>query len=1375
MKKIILILLITNCFINTFHAQTPSQRTCGTMQHHDYLKLTRPGYQTDLDNYNLMIEQYLATKQSGVARASSLPIVTVPVVVHVLYRVAGENISDAQAASQVQVLNDDFAKLNSDKIKVTQATFSTVASGANIRFCLAQRDPAGNPTTGVTHKTTTVTAFGTNDNVKHNSTGGEDAWDVTKYINIWVCNLGPTLLGYGEFPTASLSNTWGLVLHYKYTGSGGTAVAPYNLGRTGTHEFGHCFNLYHIWGDDGTACTGSDLCSDTPNQAGEHYGCFTAGSVQTDACTTTAPGVMWMNYMDYTDDACMYMFTAQQCARMEAIVNTAPWNILQTSLGCTPVNALDAGMTSVIIPSNGSSTCNTSLTPKITLSNIGTVTLTSATINFKMDATATQTVAWTGSLTTTASTIITLPTYTGLSVAAHTFSVWVSNPNAGVDANALNNSLSSTFTVTGMPVGAALPFLQDFETATFIPVGWTKITASTTNSVNTWSRVLNTTGVTAGSTACAKMDNYSGTIDITGQIDALRTPAITFVGANSSLNLKFDVSHKMYSTVDIDSLNVYISSDCGTTWTQLYTKGGTALSTSVGTYSAAAYTPTSNTQWRRETVSLSSYAGLPSVYLKFESRSGWGNNVFLDNINVSYIAAIPTSSFTSTSPKCVNSPISFNDASGNAPTSWNWVFAGGTPSVATTPSVSVTYTAPGSYTISHTATNATGTSTTYTESIIVNALPTLIITTPTICVGGTAILMASGANTYTWSAGQNTASISVTPSVTSVYSVFGQSSLGCVNSNSTTVFVNPLPIISINTPTICIGNTTTLTATGANTYTWSSGAFTTSVSVTPTVTTNYSVTGTNTFGCVNTKTTSITVNPLPNIAATSATICTGSTGTLTASGANTYTWSTTAVGSNLLVNPTVNTNYTVTGTSSLGCIKSTTTNVVISTAAVISVNSPTVCVGSMVNLLASGVNTYTWSTGANTSSIVVTPTISTTYTVTGILTGCSGVATKTTNVVVNPLPNITINSPTICLGQSAVLNAIGASTYTWSTGATTPSISVSPSGTTTFSVAGTDMLGCSNAKTTSVIINPLPNVTATTATYCVGSSAILTANGASTYTWSSGISSPTVAVSPTVTSSYSVTGTSIAGCVKTITTSVVVYPLPNLSVNSATICAGATANLSASGATTYTWSTGAVTTNVNVSPFATTVYTVSGSSLSCTTIVTRTVAVNVNPLPIVTLATLPGQLCTTSPAFNLSGSPLGGNYIGVGVVGSTFNPAVSGAGTFTVTYNYTNTNGCSNSASRVITINLCSGIDELENSELSIYPNPANDLIYVSLSDKLTNNATIELYDAIGKLVISEKVTAKTTALYINNLAKGIYTIRITSNQSQSISRIIKE
>ncbi|HLC82517.1 MAG TPA: hypothetical protein VJI69_01725, partial [Bacteroidia bacterium] len=213
------------------HESSAAHRSCGTSDHHEFLKKTRPGYEKDFNEYNKMIDAYM--KKQDASTAKTAVNITIPVVVHIVYANATENISDARAISQVDVLNEDFQKLNADTT-IVPALFKPVASGVNVTFCLAQRDPSGNPTTGVVHKSTTVGTFGTGDEVKSTATGGDDPWDVSKYVNIWVCDLGTQLLGYGEFPTGALSNTYGLVLNYRYTGRNGGAQAPFNLGRTGT-------------------------------------------------------------------------------------------------------------------------------------------------------------------------------------------------------------------------------------------------------------------------------------------------------------------------------------------------------------------------------------------------------------------------------------------------------------------------------------------------------------------------------------------------------------------------------------------------------------------------------------------------------------------------------------------------------------------------------------------------------------------------------------------------------------------------------------------------------------------------------------------------------------------------------------------------------------------------------------------------------------------------------------------------------------------------------------------------------------------------------------------------------------------------------------
>ena len=259
-------------------------------------------------------------------------VITIPVVVHVVYNTGAQNVSASQIQSQIDVLNADFRKLNADA-SLIPAAWQTTAADCEINFCMAQRDPAGNATTGVERRQTTVTAFSTNDAMKKYAQGGLDAWDASKYLNLWVCNMSGGILGYAQFPGGTAA-TDGVVILYSAFGTTGTATAPFNKGRTATHEVGHWLNLRHIWGDD-TNCTGSDLVADTPNQQAENYGC--PAFPRTDACTTTSPGVMTMNYMDYTDDACMYMFTAGQKARMQALFATGGTRLsLVSSNGCVP-------------------------------------------------------------------------------------------------------------------------------------------------------------------------------------------------------------------------------------------------------------------------------------------------------------------------------------------------------------------------------------------------------------------------------------------------------------------------------------------------------------------------------------------------------------------------------------------------------------------------------------------------------------------------------------------------------------------------------------------------------------------------------------------------------------------------------------------------------------------------------------------------------------------------------------------------------------------------------------------------------------------------------------------------------------------------------
>lgn len=230
--------------------------------------------------------------------------VQIPVVVNVLYRTAAQNISDAQIQSQIDVLNKDFNALNSDFGNVP-ALFSGVKANVGISFVLEQ----------IIRKSTTKTSWGTNDAMKKTAQGGIAPTSPTTKLNLWSCAIGNGILGYAQFPGGP-SSTDGVVIDSRYFGLSGSANAPFNLGRTGTHEVGHWMNLRHIWGD---ATCGSDLVADTPTHNEENYGVPAYPHYST--CSGT-PVEMTMNYMDYTDDNAMYMFSNGQKSRMAAIFVT---------------------------------------------------------------------------------------------------------------------------------------------------------------------------------------------------------------------------------------------------------------------------------------------------------------------------------------------------------------------------------------------------------------------------------------------------------------------------------------------------------------------------------------------------------------------------------------------------------------------------------------------------------------------------------------------------------------------------------------------------------------------------------------------------------------------------------------------------------------------------------------------------------------------------------------------------------------------------------------------------------------------------------------------------------------------------------------------
>ena len=327
MTRLSLLFLFSLCYISAY-----AQQRCGTMQVYEKL-IARD---SNTLPRSILFENALQTQGSSTSPNPKLEpntgsrntqaIVVIPVVVHVVYNTSTQNISEEQIRSQISILNSDYRMTNSDTLATGHPFWASTADAA-IEFCLATTDPNGNPSNGITRTFTTTTRFDADTiynwtDVKYTSTGGQDNWDPTRYLNVWVCNLTGPALAFSSFPTELITTPSedGITVGYRYFGTGGTSISPYNLGRTMTHEVGHWLGLKHIWGD---AFCGTDFVVDTKAAESENYGCPSFPQRPTNTCGGDANGEMYMNFMDYVNDNCMNMFTYGQVLRMQNTLTLA--------------------------------------------------------------------------------------------------------------------------------------------------------------------------------------------------------------------------------------------------------------------------------------------------------------------------------------------------------------------------------------------------------------------------------------------------------------------------------------------------------------------------------------------------------------------------------------------------------------------------------------------------------------------------------------------------------------------------------------------------------------------------------------------------------------------------------------------------------------------------------------------------------------------------------------------------------------------------------------------------------------------------------------------------------------------------------------------
>jgi hypothetical protein len=575
-------------------------------------------------------------KTNATEKLNSSPT-TIPVVVHIIHNGeptgTGINISDAQIFSQIDVLNKDYQRLNTDA-SLTPAEFQLVAGMLNVQFVLAKQDPEGLPSTGIVRLKGTQTSWALADDVKLKSLS---YWNADDYLNIWVTNIDDPngFVGYAKFPISTLPDlssspndplTDGVVIHYDAFGSsddGAFNLDPkFNKGRTTTHEVGHFFGLYHIWGDDNGSCSGTDYVADTPNQ-GNNYNaqCPVHPKV---SCSTND---MFQNYMDYTNDNCMNIFTAGQVSRMTTVLQNSPRRAsLTISKGATPPISVAVNLGIKSITSPGLTSCAGSNIPTILIRNYGTSLVVSAKIQLKLNLAIAETKDFTLNLSNLQETSLSFNAIAVVAGSTNQVSFEILQVNGQTDENINNNVKSVNFTVSQ---NTALPLLESFSSVLpgGAPAGWI---IQNPDDLLTWQE----TSVPIDGVSNKAMSINLHSYEEEGAVDRLITPNMDFSNLTNAL-LKFDRAYAQFPGVTTDILRVLVSTDCAANLNdaiEIYNKSGSALATTASTSNF--FMPSTQSQWAKETISLSPFLSQQNVQLIFEVKNGYGNNLFLDNVQI---------------------------------------------------------------------------------------------------------------------------------------------------------------------------------------------------------------------------------------------------------------------------------------------------------------------------------------------------------------------------------------------------------------------------------------------------------------------------------------------------------------------------------------------------------------------------------------------------------------------------------------------------------------------------------------------------------------------------------------------------------------------
>lgn len=678
-----------------------------------------------------------------------------------------------------------------------------------------------------------------------------------------------------------------------------------------------------------------------------------------------------------------------------------------------------------------------------------------------------------------------------------------------------------------------------------------------------------------------------------------------------------------------------------------------------------------------------------------------------------------------------------------------------------------------------TGTDANGCVATAVTTVTVNISPTVsYVASPgiNICYGTELTLDGTGAVTYTWSDSISDGAPFI-PLVSDTVTVVGMDGNGCVDSVTFVITVNTPPVVTATvTPrdTVCKNTPLTLAGAGASTYVWSHGVVN-NVPFAANTSATYTVIGTDTNGCSDTTTQAVTVLPAPVVSIMgNSTFCIGGNSVLTSSAGVSYQWykNGAPIAGQTSVAYTATTagvyNVWVTNTNGCGDSAATGVNITINTPPVVTANTTAnaICRGSSVTLTGGGAASYAWSGGVN-NGVPFSPLNTLTYTVVGTASnGCT--ASNTVTVVVNALPVVSsVATPgyTVCENTAVTLSGTGAATYVW-TGGIMDGVPFNAASTTTYTVTGTDVNGCTGTATATLTVNPYPVVDiGPDSSRCGGAVLLNAGNAGATYLWNTTATTQTLNAA---TSGTYIVNVTVSGCTTadTVTITINTQPVVLLGTDVALCTTSITLDAMNPGGT-YLWN--------DMSTGQQNVVTASGTYFvevtmpgGCTA--SDTIQVVLNTPPVVTLSLPLDTACLNMGAVALGGeSPAGGTWSGPAVSGATFNPMIAGIGTFGITYNYTDANGCSGSATDSILVDACLAIEEaVAVADFTMYPNPNNGEFSILLNGNETAQAFI--YNAAGQIVLAEQVRGGERTL-VSLDASGIYMVTLVMPDGQQVTK----